>query len=1073
MVFEKSVTIRELPLASSNNYSALFESDGQVRKKTLGSIISQDIDDYLSGISVSFPTSVFNVASSSITPSDPNLVVSLKNQLAGTVFAAPETLNGTPSFRKLSDVDLSETTVAFQDDIPDTSNFVPYTGATQNVHLNAKFLTGVGHYQAYRGSDFTWANATNSSPEAWNQDNMSLIKLGANNNALAFIADGTTNARKFGIQVGHALSAYASATGVLWLQPLHGQTGIGSLSGTGDRMVVADSQGILSTQSLPSDNYLRLGSYTESQGGFNTTADVFSLRNTVAWATSSANRPNNTNSAIVAFTPYKSGTSEYGFFLGARNNRLWLSTLENSTPNNWVEIAKRSEFDNYLPLSGGTMTGDINFTNNNYGITKNGSLRLSFTSNSTTVSGNNTGTNPGIILRPQGSDSTAGQVTIQADGQINTANHGNSSQWKQAYDWGDFRDFGLGTSIVTSASGNSWDLSSSTDTRLQGAADHSIQGLSGTLWGIRIMSSTANYGEAFGLKDGRAFIKSLTPSGQSPWMELWHTGNLTNVSQLNNDAGYITSVPDSFVTKDNISSSALDTTVINFDNAGNGASILYAGSSSTNRPNVSGTAGGLLIRGNHSTVGEYQMYLARGENDALLYRNQSGVWNRAASREWVTSQGYSTTDTVTRLRGLTSGTFVSGDITLLAGSNTSISQSGNNITISSTNTTYSSGTVALLTAGTNTTNRVWRPDYLKQGILSLTYNPENLTFGTGLNYNSTTGVLTSNQDSIFAYSPQGGLYTTDWSSTALGQHSVAIGYTSVVTASSSTSIGKGVFTGGAMSQNVGFSSNVNKALSANFGSYNLNNGELGNTFGQGLINQGMGLTVVGKYNQVVHHQPDMDVDSKTAAIQFGVGKDELTRRNAVTIFNDRRMDYDAQRDDSAWHQYTIPDIKWIQENISGGGGGGNMNFAYIDPDNTHAFGTDMANGLLVPASYISKPGLTEGTFGLITVRALVGDGYGDIAPHVVFSEIAVSINDDILVTQGCIKTGTNGRASEARDAFNLVLIYYTQNNDFNLSWLNTAEILNLRHKTDYVVNVIGQIFDHNGEDYFNVNPQIV
>lgn len=96
----------------------------------------------------------------------------------------------------------------------------------------------------------------------------------------------------------------------------------------------------------------------------------------------------------------------------------------------------------YLPLSGGTMTGVINFTNNNYGISRGNNLRLSFTSNSTTVSGNNTGTNPGIILRPQGSDSTAGQVTIQADGQINTANHGDSSQWKQSYDWGNHASAG-------------------------------------------------------------------------------------------------------------------------------------------------------------------------------------------------------------------------------------------------------------------------------------------------------------------------------------------------------------------------------------------------------------------------------------------------------------------------------------------------------------------------------------------------------------------------------------------------------------------------------------------------------
>ena len=60
---------------------------------------------------------------------------------------------------------------------------------------------------------------------------------------------------------------------------------------------------------------------------------------------------------------------------------------------------------------------------------------------------------------------------------------------------------------------------------------------------------------------------------------------------------------------------------------------------------------------------------------------------------------YSQTDTVTRLRGTTSGSFVSGDITLAPSGATSISQSGNTITVSSTNTTYSAG-VGLVLAGT-------------------------------------------------------------------------------------------------------------------------------------------------------------------------------------------------------------------------------------------------------------------------------------------------------------------------------------------------------------------------------------
>lgn len=53
---------------------------------------------------------------------------------------------------------------------------------------------------------------------------------------------------------------------------------------------------------------------------------------------------------------------------------------------------------------------------------------------------------------------------------------------------------------------------------------------------------------------------------------------------------------------------------------------------------------------------------------------------------------------MTRLRGTTSGTFVSGDITIAAGSNTTVSQSSNTITIASTDTVYTHPT-----GGANTT----------------------------------------------------------------------------------------------------------------------------------------------------------------------------------------------------------------------------------------------------------------------------------------------------------------------------------------------------------------------------------
>src|SRR5699024_8494767 len=206
-----------------------------------------------------------------------------------------------------------------------------------------------------------------------------------------------------------------------------------------------------------------------------------------------------------------------------------------------------------------------------------------------------------------------------------------------------------------------------------------------------------------------------------------HSANDINSGTLN-----IARIPDSFVTKNNIGSSALATTVIDFDATGNGASILYAGYASTNRPSVSGTAGGLLIRGNHSTVGEYQLYLARGENDALLYRNQSGVWNRAASREWTDGRFALRTRTITAGNGLSGGGTLAGNRTITLGTPGAITLSSTNSVGTSShthafnpggttaqyirgdgslatyaNTTYSAGTLALLNIGTNTTNRVW------------------------------------------------------------------------------------------------------------------------------------------------------------------------------------------------------------------------------------------------------------------------------------------------------------------------------------------------------------------------------
>lgn len=65
--------------------------------------------------------------------------------------------------------------------------------------------------------------------------------------------------------------------------------------------------------------------------------DTFLVRNASVWA-GSTNRPGGQNSAVVNFTPYNSAGSTYGFSLGARSNKIYFVTEENSAMGNWLEI---------------------------------------------------------------------------------------------------------------------------------------------------------------------------------------------------------------------------------------------------------------------------------------------------------------------------------------------------------------------------------------------------------------------------------------------------------------------------------------------------------------------------------------------------------------------------------------------------------------------------------------------------------------------------------------------------------------------------------------------------------------
>lgn len=135
------------------------------------------------------------------------------------------------------------------------------------------------------------------------------------------------------------------------------------------------------------------------------------------------------------------------------------------------------------------------------------------------------------------------------------------------------------------------------------------------------------------------------------------------------------------------------------------AQLVYTGSNGINVTGtvispVYGTAANTIAQGNDSRILNGQTAFGWG-NHAGLYvplgrtlTINGQTFDLSANRSWTIPD----TDTVTRLRGTTAGTYTSGDLTLLAGSNIAIAQSGTNFTISATNTTYS-GSASIIAVG--------------------------------------------------------------------------------------------------------------------------------------------------------------------------------------------------------------------------------------------------------------------------------------------------------------------------------------------------------------------------------------
>lgn len=130
--------------------------------------------------------------------------------------------------------------------------------------------------------------------------------------------------------------------------------------------------------------------------------------------------------------------------------------------------------------------------------------------------------------------------------------------------------------------------------------------------------------------------------------------------------------------------------------------------------------------------------------------------------DWINSKGFITSapNTVTRLRGSTSGTYVSGDVSIVAGANTTVTQSGQTITIASENAIYSAMTLAELQAGTVTTNRVISAKVLSDWLNAKGYVTTDTTYTAGTNIQISASNVISATNSTYSLASDAELAST-------------------------------------------------------------------------------------------------------------------------------------------------------------------------------------------------------------------------------------------------------------------------------------------------------------------------
>lgn len=285
--------------------------------------------------------------------------------------------------------------------------------------------------------------------------------------------------------------------------------------------------------------------------------------------------------------------------------------------------------------------------------------------------------------------------------------------------------------------------------------------------------------------------------------------------------------------------------------------------------------------------------------------------NKGQIESWVNSQGFSIQ-------------------TLTAGTNIQIST--NNV-ISATNTTYSAGTLALLNAGTDTSNRVWKTKDIADYVVAK---------------------LAQGADSIWEHTPQGGLRIRNYDSLATRDGAIAItkggGATKINAIGIGTSVnsdGNDGIVVGPLSVNLGTYGTV-------VGPYSVNTAMEGVVTGPFLQNNQRGCTVTGRYNHPIQNATTNTINNYSPLFIIGNGKSASIRSNAYEMFSDGKGEFanvQSYKNQHSFGDMDIPNWKFIQDNIGGGDGNGSEDWVSNYGSQISVFEEQKANEQLGSSPY--------------------------------------------------------------------------------------------------------------------------